>query len=147
MYHGKKNPPTAGVCPLPVVRSRVRSIRWTAIKLRKVVPRALFNLRVWIMAEPIGGYINHLTHMISGGKEYQVDVCIVIPCDSIEAWIAAAFDKTDNAEMIENPWESVISKAKSYHDIRDQGRQKKSTHLYGFCRCYLQKLVGCDTDM
>lgn len=73
---------------------------------------------------PIGGYIDHLTHLISGGKSYQEDVCIVIPCDSIEAWIVAAFDKASNAEMIENPWESVISKKKNYHDIRVRGSSK-----------------------
>lgn len=82
--------------------------------------------------EPIGGYINHLTHLISGGKEYQEDVCIVIPCDSIEAWIVAAFDKTDNAEMIENPWESVISKAKNYHDIRVRGGSKSQRTFTAF---------------
>lgn len=74
--------------------------------------------------EPISGYINHLTHLISGGKAYREDVCIVIPCDSIEAWIVAAFDKVIHAEMIENPWESVISKKKNYHDIRVRGSSK-----------------------
>ena len=73
---------------------------------------------------PIGGYMEHLTHLINGGKTYQEDVCIVIPCDSIEAWIVAAFDKADDAEMIENPWENIISKKKSYHDIRVRGSSK-----------------------
>ena len=82
--------------------------------------------------EPIGGYINHLTNLISKGTAYREDVCIVIPCDSIEAWIVAAFDNTDNAEMIENPWESVISRAKSYHDIRVRGGSKSQRTFTAF---------------
>ena len=74
--------------------------------------------------EPIGGYIKHLTDLISKGTAYQEDVCIVIPCDSIEAWIVAAFDKVINAEMIENPWENVVSKKKNYHDIRVRSGSK-----------------------
>lgn len=82
--------------------------------------------------EPISGYINHLTHLISGGKAYREDVCIVIPCDSIEAWIVAAFDKSSNSETIENPWESVISRKKTYHDIRVRGSSKNLRNFAEF---------------
>ena len=81
---------------------------------------------------PIGGYITHLTHLISGDKEYKENVCIVIPCDSIEAWIVAAFDKEIHAEIIENPWENVISKKKSYHDIRVRGSSKNQRTFMDF---------------
>ena len=57
-------------------------------------------------------------HGISGRCLY------LIPCDSIEAWIVAAFDKVINAEMIENPWENVVSKKKNYHDIRVRSGSK-----------------------
>lgn len=59
-----------------------------------------------------------MTHLIGRGDSYQENVCIVIPCDSIEACIVVAFDKTIDAEMIENPWESIISRKKTYHNIR-----------------------------
>ena len=72
----------------------------------------------------IGGYMEHLTHLISRGDSYQENVCIVIPCDSIEAWIVAAFDKAIDAEMIENPWESIISRKKTYYNIRIRKSQK-----------------------
>lgn len=73
---------------------------------------------------PIGGYINHLTHLISNGKTDPKNVCIMIPCDSIETWIVAAFDELDNVEMISNPWENIICKKKSYHNIRVRSSSK-----------------------
>lgn len=81
---------------------------------------------------PIGGYINHLTHLISEGKPYRDDVCIVIPCDSIEAWIVAAYDKNGDAEKIENPWETIISKRKTYHEIRVRGSSKNQRTFSDF---------------
>lgn len=52
------------------------------------------------------------------------DTCVVIPCDSTDAWIAAAYDKTDNIELAENPWETLIAKGKYYHGIRIPGKKK-----------------------
>ncbi len=83
---------------------------------------------------PIEGYINHLTHLISNDKAYRKDVCIVIPCDSIEAWIVAAYDKDCNAEKIENPWETVISKRKTYHNIRVRGSRKNQLIFTDFAK-------------
>lgn len=99
--------------------------------------------------EPIEGYINHLTHLISNGEAHHEDVCIVIPCDSIEAWIVAAFDKTENAEIIENPWESIISKRKSYHDIRVRSGSKNQRTFADFadivCENWSEVTRICET--
>ena len=50
----------------------------------------------------------------------------------IEAWIVAAFDKSSNSETIENPWESVISRKKTYHDIRVRGSSKNLRNFAEF---------------
>ena len=52
-------------------------------------------------------------------------ICIVIPCDSTEAWIVAAYDNTAKVEFIKDPWESVIAKRKTYHDIRISGKKRE----------------------
>ncbi len=80
-----------------------------------------------------------MTHIISGDKEYKENVCIVVPCDSIEAWIVAAFDKAIHAEIIENPWENVISKKKSYHDIRVRGSSKNQRTFMDFADVICEK--------
>lgn len=63
----------------------------------------------------INGYIEHLTSMITSWLGSKKDeICIVIPCDSTEAWVIAAYDERADAEQIEAPWETVISKGKMY---------------------------------
>lgn len=51
--------------------------------------------------------------------------CIVIPCDSTEAWVIAAYDEAKDAEFIEEPWINRIAKKKYYHDIRISGNKKR----------------------
>lgn len=66
------------------------------------------------------------------------DTCIVIPCDSTEAWIIAAYDELENAENIENPWESIIAKGKTYHSIRIPGSKKENVFMSSLQKQYAQ---------
>lgn len=75
--------------------------------------------------DSINGYMEHLEHLVGKWMDDLSDICIVIPCDSIEAWIVAAYDKTEKVEEIENPWINIISKKKDYHNIRISGTQKR----------------------
>ena len=52
-----------------------------------------------------------------------VPIC-VIPCDSTDAWIVAAFDDLENTESIADPWTNIISRKKDYHGIRVPGHKK-----------------------
>lgn len=73
----------------------------------------------------VKGYMEHLTMLITEWLEKPGDgICIVIPCDSTEAWIIAAYDERPDAEEIEAPWENIISKGKAYHEIRIPGHKK-----------------------
>lgn len=72
-------------------------------------------------------YITHLKSLIMShlGSALSIPVVITIPCDSIDAWIAAAYEETDQSfELIEKPWESIIARRKTYHGIRISGSQK-----------------------
>lgn len=71
------------------------------------------------------GYINHLTALIDSWLNQKNDICIVIPCDSTDAWVAAAYDKLADVEMVEDPWTNIISKGKAYHGIRIPGHKKR----------------------
>lgn len=71
------------------------------------------------------GYINHLTDLISGWLNRLDDVCIVVPCDSTDTWVVAAYDKPEEVESLQEPWENVISRGKTYHDIRIPGHKKR----------------------
>lgn len=74
-------------------------------------------------------YITHLKNLIMGhlGSALSIPAVITIPCDSMEAWIVAAFEETDQSfELVEKPWESMIAKRKTYHGIRIPGDQKSS---------------------
>lgn len=78
------------------------------------------------------GYEEHLELLIRkwlGNHADNEDILITIPCDSTDAWIMAAYQDYGNAEEIENPWESVISRKKDYYGIRIPGG-KKSTSVY-----------------
>lgn len=75
--------------------------------------------------DSVEGYIEHLESLIRSWMKNVDDTCIVIPCDSTEAWIIAAYDELSDAELIENPWITIISKKKSYHNIRIAGDKKR----------------------
>lgn len=75
---------------------------------------------------PITGYMEHLRKLLSTWLKEPDDTCIVIPCDSTEAWIVAAYDNTSEVEFIKDPWESVIARKKTYHDIRISGKKKRT---------------------
>lgn len=77
---------------------------------------------------PVSGYIEHLKELISSQLIDTDDTCIVIPCDSLEAWIVAAYDGPANVEAIENPWENVIARG-PYHGVRIP-RGKKSARIF-----------------
>ena len=82
---------------------------------------------------PITGYMEHLKELLSTWLKEPDDTCIVIPCDSTEAWIVAAYDNTAEVEFIKDPWESVIAKRKTYHDIRISGKKKENPHFRTIC--------------
>ena len=43
----------------------------------------------------VTGYMSHLKALLTTWLKETDDTCIVIPCDSTEAWIVAAYDQTD----------------------------------------------------
>lgn len=73
----------------------------------------------------VKGYMEHLEGLIKSWLQNIDDTCIVIPCDSTEAWIVAAYDELQDAELVEDPWMNLISKRKTYHDIRIAGHKKR----------------------
>ena len=74
----------------------------------------------------VAGYMAHLKKLLSTWLNGTDDTCIVIPCDSTEAWIVAAYDQIDEVEMIDSPWEHIIAHGKSYHHIRIPGQKKRA---------------------
>ena len=75
---------------------------------------------------PVTSYVEHLKGLIASKLIDTDDTCIVIPCDSLEAWVVAAYDGLENVETIENPWENIISARRPYHNIRIPRGQKKT---------------------
>ena len=84
--------------------------------------------------ESVNGYMEHLENLIGKWLNDLSDTCIVIPCDSTEAWIVAAYDERENVEDIEDPWINIIAKKKAYHNIRIPGTQKKQKILFYLIR-------------
>lgn len=76
--------------------------------------------------DSIEGYMAHLEKLIGMLLGNLDDTCVVIPCDSTEAWIVAAYDGSEKAEEIEDPWISTMSKKKFYHDVRIPGIKKRT---------------------
>ena len=60
--------------------------------------------------------MEHLENLIRTCLPDLSDTCIVIPCDSTEAWIVTAYDETLDTENIEDPWLNIIAKKKIYHE-------------------------------
>ena len=75
-------------------------------------------------AASAAGYISHLKGLLASWLKDMEDICVAVPCDSTEAWVIAAYDETDHAEEVEDPWKNVISRGKSYHGIRIHGHKK-----------------------
>ena len=76
------------------------------------------------------GYEAHLEDLIKewlGDKAMSKNILITIPCDSTDAWIAAAYQDCDDVENVENPWETIIAKKKTYHGIRIPGNRKNAS--------------------
>lgn len=72
-------------------------------------------------------YVSHLNEIIRRylGDDRPIPVIITIPCDSTDTWVVAAFDDFETEyELIEDPWNSIISRRKDYHGIRIHGRKK-----------------------
>ena len=46
----------------------------------------------------MNAYIRHLEQLIIEELQDMSDTCIVIPCDSTESWIVAAYDGLEDAE-------------------------------------------------
>ncbi len=76
--------------------------------------------------ESVSGYIAHLKGLLTTWLQDTDDTCIAIPCDSTEAWIVAAYDQTAGIEKSAGPWEHIIARKKSYHNIRIPGQKKRS---------------------
>lgn len=74
---------------------------------------------------PITGYMEHLKELISSRLINIDNTCIVIPCDSIEAWIVAAYDGLNDVEFVSDPWEHIIAQGATYHGIRISGKKKR----------------------
>lgn len=70
------------------------------------------------------GYVEHLRSLLHSCFPGEYIPIFIIPCDSTDAWIVAAFDDIENAETIVDPWTNVISKKKEYHGIRVPGHNK-----------------------
>lgn len=73
----------------------------------------------------VEGYVTHLKTLLVTWLNCPEDTCIAIPCDSTEAWIAAAYDQTPGIESVPDPWAHIIARSKSYHGIRIPGRKKR----------------------
>ena len=76
---------------------------------------------------PPQAYVDHLMVQIAtwlGGDFHANKICPVIPCDSTDAWVVAAFETPPDIEQLSDPWEQIISRSKQYHGIRIPGRKK-----------------------
>lgn len=72
-------------------------------------------------------YVSHLERIVNTylGDDRSIPVIIVIPCDSTDTWVVAAFEDMETEyELLEDPWNSIIAKGKEYHGIRIHGKKK-----------------------
>ena len=80
--------------------------------------------------EDTNGYVLHLKKMLYDCfPGNNLPVC-VIPCDSTDAWIVAAYENRENIEAIADPWINIISRRKEYHGVRIPGH-KKTERVFG----------------
>lgn len=71
--------------------------------------------------------VDYLSGVLSELLVLQEDspVVITIPCDSTDTWIIAAFENDiQNPEVLESPWDNVITRKKDYYGIRIPGKRK-----------------------
>lgn len=68
----------------------------------------------------IEGRISHGVSILTAamGEADMTHISIVIPCDSTDAWVVAAYDDIDDVESLVDPWKNIIAKKKHYHGIR-----------------------------
>lgn len=85
-------------------------------------------------AGDVHGYMEHLEGLIGKWLYDLRDTCIVIPCDSTETWIVAAYDEIEGVEDIEDPWTNVIAKKKTYHNIKITNSQKRQKLFKEFAK-------------
>ena len=75
------------------------------------------------------GYREHLEKLVFQWLRQSPDhpaILVTIPCDSTDAWIAAAYEgESCDYEQVEDPWRSIIAHSASYHGIRIPGRKKR----------------------
>lgn len=73
------------------------------------------------------GFADHLQKLLlSYFPGVNIPVCIV-PCDSSDAWVVAAYEDISNIEGIDDPWTNIIARKKDYHGIRVPGHKKTKT--------------------
>lgn len=77
----------------------------------------------------VNEYFTHLTGIMQSLIETQTAPVYVIPCDSTDAWIVAAYDELEAVETIVDPWDTIISRSRNYHGIRIPGH-KKTANVY-----------------
>ena len=86
----------------------------------------------------IKGRVDHGVSILTAamGEADMAHISIVIPCDSTDAWVVAAYDDIDDVESLVDPWKNIIAKKKHYHGIRV--RDKKNTYTY---KSFSEKVV------
>ena len=86
----------------------------------------------------IKGRVDHGVSILTAamGEADMTHISIVIPCDSTDAWVVAAYDDIDDVESLVDPWKNIIAKKKHYHGIRV--RDKKNTYTY---KSFSEKVV------
>ena len=82
-------------------------------------------------ANGIRGMMDHGKSVLEAEFENEdmARIAIIIPCDSTDTWVVAAYDEMDDVELFEDPWDRIIAKGKYYHGIRVRGN-KKNTNTY-----------------
>ena len=92
-------------------------------------------------ANGIRGMMDHGKSVLEAEFENEdmARIAIIIPCDSTDTWVVAAYDEMDDVELFEDPWDRIIAKGKYYHGIRVRGN-KKNTNTY---KLFSMKVAEC----
>ncbi|MBQ9008517.1 MAG: hypothetical protein IJ088_04205 [Clostridia bacterium] len=72
-------------------------------------------------------YVVHLKEILNAylGERRSIPVLLLIPCDSMDTWIVAAYeDLSAPYELLEDPWDTIVARGKEYHGIRIHGKKK-----------------------